>query len=144
MARLENFIYCLNAVREVEDGQPGSNINALGVLASITPEYMPGTFSFSIIFTVLNIDITKADNTVQVKFYRECDGKTLIDSGILQMPSMEDEGIGLPKEYKGLNMSMDCRNVVFDSEGIYATQIYFNGELIGEKKIYVKGKRKNG
>lgn len=144
MASLANFLYCLNAERVDENGGTGSNINALGILATITPEYVPGAFSFSIIFTVLDIDITKTDNTVQVKFCREHDGKALIDSGILQMPSMSDDGIDLPKEYRGLNMSMDCRNVVFETEGIYTAQIYFNGEFLGEKQIYVKGKRKNG
>lgn len=146
MASLENFIYCLNAERVVnENGEIGSNINALGVLATITPEYVPGAFSFSVIFTVLGVDMSSAENTVQVKFCRENDDKILVDSGILQLPAMPDDtGIELPGEYKGLNMSMDCRNVVFESEGVYVARIYFNEKFLGEKKIYVKGKRMNG
>lgn len=146
MASLENVIYCLNAERVVtEKGEIGSNINALGILATITPEYVPGSFSFSVIFTVLGVDMLSAENTVQVKFCRADDDKVLIDSGILPLPAMPDDaGIELPEEYKGLNMSMDCRNVVFESEGVYVARIYFNKEFLGEKKIYVKGKRMNG
>lgn len=144
MASLENFIYCLSTERVDSSGGVGSNINAMGILATITPEYVPGSFSFSIIFTILGVDITRADNSVRMEFKKVGDEKSLVDTGTTNLPAMpENDDIELPEKYKGLNMSIDCRNIVFESEGLYVTKIYFNNDFIGEKQIYVKGKRKN-
>ena len=55
------------------------------------------------------------------------------------MPDTKE--IDLPSEYKGLNMSMDFRNVIFETEGIYSTGVFFNNQLLAENPIYVKGKR---
>lgn len=42
MIKISNFIYCLNSVTTEEEA------NALGVLSAITPEFIPGSFSFSV------------------------------------------------------------------------------------------------
>ena len=49
MAKLTNLIYCLNAERVSANDGKGDSINAMGVLSALTPEFVPGTFSFSII-----------------------------------------------------------------------------------------------
>ena len=43
--------------------------------------------------------------------------------------------------YKRQNMSMDFRNVIFETEGLYNTSVIFNGQLLADNFIYVKGKR---
>lgn len=139
MARLTNFIYCLNAERIAAPDGSGESMNARGVLPVITPEFVPGTFSFSIIFSIQGIDIGNS-NTMQILFLKE--DKALVDSGVITIPPMTNlKEDGLPMEYKGLNMSMDLRNVVFEKEGVYTTKIILNKEEIGDNPIYVKGKR---
>lgn len=140
MSRIGTFIYCLDAERKTA-GDGGDIINAMGVLSAITPEFVPGTFSFSIIFSVLDIDISKS-NKIKVVF-ANYEKHSIIDTGEIQLPIMPNQSsdVDLPNEYKGLNMSMDFRNAVLEKEGIYYTQIYFNNELLGENPIYVKGKR---
>ena len=36
---------------------------------------------------------------------------------------------------------VDFRNVVFENEGEYTTEVYFNNILLGSNPIYVKGRR---
>lgn len=143
MAKLTNFIYCINAERVPSRDGSGEGINAIGVLSALTPEFVPGTFSFSIIFSVLDIDVT-GNNTVRIVFSKSGENSALVDSGIISLTPMDGaDKVGLPNEYKGLNMSMDLRNVIFEEEGIYHTEVYFNNQLLGDKPIYVKGKRQN-
>lgn len=141
MANLTNFIYCINAERVPVGNGKGESINAIGVLATLTPEFVPGTFSFSIIFSILDIDIS-GNNTIRIVFSKDGEDKTLVDSGTVLIPPISnDDAIDLPAEYKGLNMSMDFRNVIFEREGIYKTTIFFNDQLLSVNPIYVKGKR---
>lgn len=138
MARLGNFIYCLNAERVPAVNGKGDTINAMGVLSALTLEFMPGTFSFSIIFSVLDVDASQR-NEIQIIFSKE--DTVLIDSGVISIPPIEStDNYDLPKEYKGLNMSMDFRNVIFKEEGLYQTKVMFNGQEVGINEIYVKGK----
>lgn len=141
MANLTNFIYCINAERVSSSDGKGDSINAMGVLSTLTPEFVPGTFSFSIIFSVLDVNVS-GNNTIQIIFSKDGEEKGLVDSGIITIPPMPDnDKIGLPNEYKGLNMSMDFRNVIFEVEGLYNTAVFFNGQLLSNNPIYVKGKR---
>ncbi len=141
MGRLNNFIYCMNAERVSNEGK-GDFINAMGVLSVLIPEFVPGTFSFSIVFSVLDIDVSK-NNSIQIVFSKNKDTNPLVNSGVIMIPPVPDEdgGVRLPNEYRGLNMSMDFRNVVFEEEGVYNTAVYCNGELLANNLIYVKGKR---
>lgn len=141
MARLTNFIYCIDAERVPSNEGKGENINAMGVLSALTPEFVPGTFSFSIVFSVLDVDVS-TNNTIQIKFSKKGEEKNLVNTGVITIPPLpNDDEIGLPKEYKGLNMSMDFRNVIFETEGLYNTSVIFNGKLLADNFIYVKGKR---
>lgn len=140
MARLTNFIYCFNAERVPSTDGKGESINAIGVLSALLPEFLPGMFSFSVIFSILDIDVS-GNNNIQIIFSKEENRTPLVDSGIVALPSIVDEDIKLPNEYKGLNMSMDFRNVIFETEGVYHTEVFFNGELLAKNPIYVKGKR---
>lgn len=141
MAELTNFIYCINAERIPANGENGDSINAIGILTALTPEFVPGTFSFSIIFSILGMD-TSENNVIRIIFAKKDEEKILVDSGPVAIPPMPDKDkVSLPPEYKGLNMSMDLRNVVFEEEGIYITRVFFNGDILREKTIYVKGRR---
>ena len=68
MAELTNFIYCINAERIPSKDGKSDSVNAIGVLSSLTPEFVPGTFSFSIIFSVLDVNISES-NTIRITFF---------------------------------------------------------------------------
>ena len=141
MAKLTNFIYCINAERVPNNGGNGDSINAMGVMSALTPEFVPGTFSFSIIFTVLDVNMSE-NNVIRIIFSKDGEENNLVDSGIIAIPPMPNaDDVSLPNEYKGLDMSMDFRNVIFETEGLYNTAIFFNGQLLANNLIYVKGKR---
>lgn len=141
MAKLTNFIYCINAERVPANDGSGDSINAMGVMSALTPEFIPGTFSFSIIFSVLDVDVSE-NNTIQIIFSKDGEDNNLVNSGIITIPPISNmDEVGLPNEYKGLNMSMDFRNVIFETEGLYNTSVLFNGKLLETNSIYVKGKR---
>lgn len=60
MAKIKNFVYCLN-INTVE-----GRTDIVGILNAMTPEYIPGLFSFSIGFSLL--DITEGEHSLVVKF----------------------------------------------------------------------------
>ena len=60
MVEVKNFLYCLNI--NTADGRT----DIVGILTAITPEYIPGLFSFSINFTLLNL--TEGEHEVTIKF----------------------------------------------------------------------------
>lgn len=141
MAKLTGFIYCLDAERVPASDGKGDTINAVGIMSALTPEYVPGAFSFSIIFSILDINLSD-NNTVRVTFSKDGEKDPLVDSGIITLsPQLDADKIGLPNEYKGFNLSMDFRNVIFETEGVYNTTIYFNNVSLPMQPIYVKGKR---
>ena len=141
MAKVSSFVYCLNAERIPTADAKGEMINAVGVLSAITPEYVPGTFSFSIIFSIVGIE-TKASNVIRIIFSDDTNKEIINSNDIpLPIPVVADQ-IELPEEYKGVNLCMDMRNVVLEKEGVYKTSIFFNNENIGTYEVYVKGKNK--
>ena len=140
MARLSSFIYCLNAERTPTIDGKGQIINAMGVLSTITPEFIPGAFSFSIIFSVVDVNLEN-NNSIQIIFL-DNDDNEIINSNVISLPiDNSQEVISIPKKYRGLNMCMDLRNVVFEKEGVYKTKVIFNDEMLGINEIYVKGRR---
>ena len=135
MSKLLNFVYCLSVERENE------KVSASNILSILTPEFIPGSFSFAIVFSISDVNPTEK-NTIKVIFKNSEEDITLVDSGEIIIPAPETkDGTNLLDEKIGLDLSMDLRNVVFEKEGFYTTQIFFNGELIGEREIRVKGNR---
>ncbi len=142
MARITSFIYCLGAERI--QGPDGQAINANGILTNITPEYVPGSFSFSIIFSMLGIE--KSHHALQIKFINP-DGQDIVNSNIIPIPfdqivQNDPNGNLLPDDEKGLIMTMDLRNVIFKKDGEYHTEIFWDGIKLGEYKIYARGKNR--
>ncbi|MFI3213552.1 MAG: hypothetical protein R3Y24_09420 [Eubacteriales bacterium] len=141
MVRLTSFIYCLNAERIVLKDGKQDGINAMRVLSTLMPEFIPSAFSFSIVFSILGADLTK-ENKIQVIFKKE-DGAILLDTEEIVLPPniVEKDTTKIPEEYVGFDLSMDFRNVIFESEGVYCTDIYFNGELLDTNNIYVRSRK---
>ena len=138
MPTINNFIYCQKAERSFDDEH--QIVNASNIFIALTPPFIPGAFSFSILFSINGVDISK--NVVVRITFLDPDGKELVDTGEVILPPMpETEGPKLPYEVKGLVLSLDLQNVVFEKEGYHESVIYCNGEKLPGQKIYVKGGR---
>ena len=140
MEKIATFIYCLAANNIQEPNM--QSINANGILSAITPEYIPGTFSFSLIFTLLGLE--EKNYGLNLKF-KNPDGKIVLDTGEMVIPydqisKNDQDKILLPPEETGLTLSLDLKNVVFEKNGYYITEVTCNGRTLGEYKIYAKGK----
>ena len=131
MAIIKDVIYCLNTKNEKNDG----NSNANGILASISPEYIPGSFSFSVVIILLNFQ-NKPCN-VKAKFCGP-DGEDLVVTDMITLQP-QDNPYNIPDEYMGINLSIDWQNVVFRHEGLYRTVIEIDGQEY-DYPIYAKGR----
>ena len=131
MAKISDIIFCLRATN-VE----GEGASAHTILTALTPEYVPGLFSFSIIVNLLDIDL-EHEHKFKIDFISPSEEEVLNISG--DLPIM-DIRTNLPKEYNGINIAMDWNNVNFKSSGLYIIRVYVDDVLIKEKEIFVKGK----
>lgn len=131
MAKVSDIIFCLRATNT-----EGTGASASTILTALTPEYIPGLFTFSVIITVL--DITPGEgHTITIDFLDPSKENVVhIESDV---PQIEDDS-NLPQEYKGLNMAMDWNNVNLKMSGLYNIRVSFDGAVIQEKSIFVKGK----
>lgn len=131
MAEIKNFVYCLN-INTVE-----GRTDIVGLLNAMTPEYIPGLFSFSIGFSIL--DITEGDHSFVVKF-KDPDKEVIagIDNAIVTYK--KDENSNLPDEQVGINIAAGLQNVNFKKSGLYSTEVILDGTSIGEYYIFAKGK----
>ena len=131
MAKISDVIFCLRATN-VE----GEGASAHTILSAITPEYVPGLFSFSVIVNLLDIDL-HVQHKFNIDFESSSKESVLNIEG--ELPII-DECSNLPKEFHGITMAMDWNNVNFKSSGLYVFKFFVDGELIKEKEIFVKGK----
>ena len=131
MAEIKNFIYCLNV--NTVDGRT----DVVGVLNAMTPEYIPGLFSFSISFVLLNI--SEGEHSLIVKF-KNSDNEVIAGIDNAMIVYKKDENSNLPDEQMGINVAAGLQNVDFKKSGMYSTEILLDGISVGEYFIFVKGK----
>lgn len=130
MARITNFLYCMNAVTNEKEA------NILGVLSAITPEYIPGTFSFGVFCSIL--DLQKGTHVIKMQF-KNPDGEVLVDiNGLVPCDNINPSN--LPQEHLGINISTGWQNVVLKKSGLYKTIVSVDDVECGTYEIYVKGK----
>lgn len=131
MAYISDVIFCMRATN-IE----GQGACANTILTALTPEYIPGLFTFSVVITLLDVD-SSIEHKLVVDFLNPSEESTVhIES---PLPSME-ENSNLPKKYKGITIAMDWNNVNLKVSGEYTIRISIDDTVLKEKKIYVKGK----
>lgn len=133
MAYVSNVIFCLNAITD-ETG----NVNANSIFSSLTPEYVPGLFTFSVIVSILDLEIDSKNECHILIEFNSPTGENVVT--VDTNTSYINNENNLPNEYKGINIAMDWTNVNFKTSGLYTLHISCNDEKIGEKQIFVKGK----
>lgn len=134
MARIKTFLYCENIENQITPVGPKTSLN--GPLAALRPVFIPGMFSFSIFMSMEDVEL-ETSHRFKIIFKHEETGEVIIDTGDGEIPSQNVEG-NLPKEIRGIMLNMDFRNVILRNEGYYVSEIYFDGEPIGEFPIYAK------
>ena len=128
MAKIYDIIFCLNATNF-----PGQGACANTILSAITPEYIPGLFTFSVVMTITDL---LAEHSIEIDFASENDQVVHLEGSI---PSIPDNS-NLPNEHKGINLTLDWNNINFKEAGLYTLTVKVDGEFIGSKSIFVKGK----
>lgn len=131
MVEIKNFVYCLNV--NTVDGRT----DIVGLLNAMTPEYIPGLFSFSVSFTLLNIE--EGDHTLIVKF-KDPDKVVIAEIDNAKITYIKDDTSNLPDEQTGINVAAGLQNVNFKKSGLYLTEVILDGTSIGEYYIFAKGK----
>lgn len=130
MARVNDIIFCLNSTN-----LPGQGACANTILSVLSPEYIPGLFSFSVIITLLDLSPDKKQK-MRVVFKND---EEIV--GELEGPlPVFDEPCNLPQEYKGINLAIDWNNMNLKKDGIYTLSVYIDDEKVKDKEIFVKGK----
>ncbi|MCF8011302.1 MAG: hypothetical protein K9L17_14015 [Clostridiales bacterium] len=102
------------------------------------PAFVPGNFSFSIFFGILDLDMHK-EHTLRYLFVAPENEQTLIDSGETNVKPSETES-DLPPEMQGVLVTLNFRNVPLRYEGIYNSKVIVDGYELGEFPIYVQGR----
>lgn len=131
MAIIQDFLYCLNI--NTVDGRT----DIVGLLSAMEPEYIPGLFSFSINFTIL--DLEEGEHFITVKF-KNPDREIITSINDVKVEYKKDANSNLPKEYRGVNVAAGLQNVDFKKSGVYSTQIILDDVDMGEFEIFAKGK----
>lgn len=132
MAYITSFVYCENIQNEMtKNGSRTQIVNPLQVLSPIS---LPGNYSFAISCSIAGFN-PQEEIKVRIVFTAP-DGSTVDDTGDIEFkaPSIMDSS----RKFKGLQLNLDFRNVVFQCAGIYSTKIQIDGETVGEYKIAVE------
>ncbi len=130
MARVANFIYCMNAYATNEGA------NAAGILTALSPKYIPGEFSFSILCSL--VDLEEGDHEIVFQFSNPDDQILANVRGDLTVKKNEDENI--PREYRGMNVCVNLMNILMQKAGLYKTKVMIDGKNSGDFEIFVQAK----
>ncbi|MCT2535690.1 hypothetical protein NC661_06545 [Aquibacillus koreensis] len=133
MPHITTFIYS-----EETKNTPNNKLNVINPLNVFRPAFVPGMFSFSVTFGVIGIDVTEKGHTVRIKFSSsDKRDEPIIDTEDLSLENIPSETATLPPNLRGIMGSLDFRNVVMRAEGEYFTEIFVDGDKLGEYPIYV-------
>ncbi len=132
MAKVSDLIFCLKATNA-----DGVGVTANNILTAVTPEYIPGLFSFSVVITLVDIDCTIKHNC---RILFEDGAQNELVNIECPTPVLIDDIGNLPSEYRGLNLAMDWNNVNFKKSGEHTIKVFLDDKEIAMKHIYVKGK----
>ncbi|MEQ6389290.1 hypothetical protein RZN22_08160 [Bacillaceae bacterium S4-13-58] len=126
MAKVSSFIYC-----EQADIKKGEKPEIGEILDVLRPDYIPGNYSFSIVFSLMDV---QENQDLKVEFIGPNKNVVLETDAFEINGNAGDEH---PSEYSGVFAAFDFRNLTFKFPGIYYTNIYINGLQIASFPIPV-------
>ena len=133
--RVLYFVYC-EAVenKALPNGKQQTNI--MNPLQFIGLKYLPTGFSYSICFSIQGFDIER-QNELQIVLKNE-QNEIVNDTGKIILPAVDEKAnVSLPENYRGMQMTIDFRNVSFEKEGMHMSELWFNDKKLGEYPIGV-------
>lgn len=145
MSRLSPFMYAESAV-QIGPSPAEQKFQITGPLQVILPLYIPGTFSFCIVFGITEMDLS-VQHKIRVVFKKQDSLTPIVDTHDAVIgPFTPPTGAGatLPLESQGFMSSVGLQNVDFKTPGIYVTTIYLDGEELGSEPIDVIKRNDNG
>lgn len=131
-ARASDVVFCMRSLNTADQG-----VSANTIMSVITPEYVPGLFSFSIVITLLGI------SPVSPHHFELCFGPIDCEPEKFTAELVPNVGTttgNLPDDYQGINVAIDLNNFNFAKSGLYQLVVFVDSERVTEKQIYVKGK----
>ena len=131
MARVSTFLYCDSFENIMTPSGPKLNVS--NPLQIFTPAYIPGNFSFGILIGIIGFD-TKITHSLRVIFKHKESEKSVFDTGNIEFPTNAESK--LPTYLDGTMINMDFRNVVFENDGEYFTEVIFDDKKLGEFPIW--------
>lgn len=134
MPSIKNFLFCLNT-----NNSNGTN-NVNGILCAITPEYVPGLYSFGVNFAIL--DLAEGTHSICLNF-KDSEGTCIASIGETPLNYTKDANDNLPNQYTGVNVAANLQNVDIKHSGIYSMEAILDGTTLGTYEIYVKGKNES-
>lgn len=135
MAKISNFIYCESTINEATP--QGNKIHIVSPLQVFLPMFIPGMFSFSVVVGIIDLDITKPHMFKYILTGPDDNDKPLIDTGEIPLPPQVNVK-NLPDDFSGYMSGMDFRNVVMRKEGVYVSEVFFDGNSMGKFPIKAK------
>ena len=131
MPILKNFLFCLNT-----NNTNGTN-NVTGILCAISPEYVPGLYSFAVNFSVL--DLAEGVHNFSLKFSNS-NGELVTSIENATVNYIKDRNSNLPDEYLGVNVAANFQNVDIKISGLYSMDVILDGQSLQKVSVFVKGK----
>ena len=147
MEKISTFMYAENSM-QVPTQNPNQNsttelkLQIVSPLLIISPIFVPGTFSFSIIAGILGVDLSKAHKMDIIFSNNETKEELAVYRDVQLGPVPQNNASGLPVDLQGLTFSANLQNVKFENDGIYNTAIYLDGKKLGDFPIPVRQKTK--
>ena len=123
------FVYSDSA--QPQPTPQGNQLHIMNPQHILRPKFIPGQFSFAITFGILDFDIS-LPHSLRYTFSSP-EGAKLIDTAeSIQLPPFVNELMNdLPTDMQGFLTSLDFKNVVFETEGEYKSEIFIDGVSLG-------------
>lgn len=122
---------------QITKQENGREITALvNPIAVLKPRYMPGTLSFGLTLSILDLDLSQA-NEIEVQVVAPS-GAKMEPLGKIEIPPapIQDMGV-LHRNYHGIALNIDARNYNLPEEGDYKVLVIVNGEQVSENLMPV-------
>lgn len=103
---------------------------------------IPGSFSFSVIVAISDLDVARAQHNFEFVLKNEDNEEISSVSGD-NIEIDRDSLKNVPNEFSGFFVSLGMNNVVFQKEGVYTGYVTFDGDFLGESRIYVMATNHN-
>lgn len=120
------------------ENHPQPEMHIINPKIIFTPMFIPGQYSFDVTVGIMELDTEKEEHTARYTFSGP-DGGIIINSGGIRLQKTEQPQKNLPPDMRGGIISLDFRNVILNKNGTYKSEVFCDGESLGDFPISVRG-----